>query len=187
MNNRKVEIGNFKTGKNNLITDVPGVKVGHVTINDGNVKTGITAIIPHSGDLFKEKVIGASYTYNGFGKSIGLIQVDELGTIETPILLTNTLSVPKVSDGLISYMLKSNPEIGITTSTINTLVMECNDGSINDIQKRVLDESHVFDALNNSSIEFQQGSVGAGTGMKCHGFKGGIGSSSRILEIDGKE
>lgn len=187
MKNRIVEIGNIQTGVNNTITDVPGVLVGHVTINENNIKTGITSILPHSGNLFRDKVIGAVYSYNGFGKSIGLVQVEELGTIETPILLTNTLSVPKVCDGIISYMLKENSDIGKTTSTVNSVVMECNDGTINDIQKRVLEEHHVFEAINNASTNFLQGGVGAGTGMKCHGFKGGIGSSSRIISIDNKD
>ena len=184
---RFIEIGEFKTGKLNNICDVDGVLVGHSTIDEDNIHTGVTAILPHNRNLFKEKVVGASYVYNGFGKSIGLVQVEELGTIETPILLTNTLAVGKVADGLINYMLKDNEDIGRTTSTVNPLVLECNDGSINDIQKRVLNENNVLEAINNAGKEFAQGDVGAGTGMKCHGFKGGIGSSSRIVEIDGKD
>ena len=181
---RLVKIGKYETGKLNNICDVENVLVGHYTIENEFIHTGITAVIPHQNDMFKEKVVAASYVYNGFGKSIGLIQVDELGTIETPILLTNTLSVGKVADGLISYMLENNPEIGVSTSTINPLVLECNDGSINQIQKRVLTEEHVYEAINNKTKDFQQGSVGAGTGMKCHGFKGGIGSSSRVITIN---
>lgn len=184
MAERIVKIGELKTGLKNNICDVPGVLVGHVTIKEGNNKTGITSILPHSGNLFEEKVIGASYVYNGFGKSVGLIQVDELGTIETPILLTNTLSVGKVTDGLISYMIKDNPNIGVTTSTVNSLVLECNDGSISQIQNRILDEKHVFASIENANDDFLEGNVGAGTGMKCHGFKGGIGSSSRIVKIN---
>ena len=187
MAERFVKIGDLKTGLKNNICDVPGVLVGHVTVREGNNKTGITCILPHSSNMFKEKVVGGSYVYNGFGKSVGLIQVDELGTIETPILLTNTLSVGKVTDGLISYMLKDNPEIGVSTSTVNSLVLECNDGSINQIQNRILDEKHVFEAINNASDDFLEGNIGAGTGMKCHGFKGGIGSSSRIVKINNKE
>ena len=187
MGKRLVKIGELNVGLNNNICDVPGVLVGHVTIKEGTSKTGITAVLPHNKNLFKEKVVSASYTYNGFGKSIGLVQIDELGTIETPILLTNTLSVGKVADGLISYMLKDNPEIGVTTSPVNSVVMECNDGSINEIQKRVLTEEHVIEAINNATNNFEQGNVGAGTGMKCHGFKGGIGSSSRIVTIQDKE
>ena len=183
---RIIEIGTLQPGMNNNIADVDGVMVGHYTISKDNIHTGITAILPHSGNLFREKVVASSYVYNGFGKSIGLVQIDELGTIETPIILTNTLSVGKVADGLISYMLEDNPDIGITTSTINSVVLECNDGSINDIQKRVLNETNLLEAINNSKADFEEGSIGAGTGMKCHGFKGGIGSSSRVFEINHK-
>lgn len=184
---RIIEIGTLQPGMNNNIADVDGVMVGHYTISKDNIHTGITAILPHSGNLFREKVVASSYVYNGFGKSIGLVQIDELGTIETPIILTNTLSVGKVADGLISYMLEDNPDIGITTSTINSVVLECNDGSINDIQKRVLNETNLIEAINNAKADFEEGSIGAGTGMKCHGFKGGIGSSSRVFEINHKK
>ena len=184
---RLVQIGNIPTGKKNNICDVKGVLVGHSTISNDVNHTGITTIIPHSGNIFLNKVVGASYVYNGFGKSVGLLQVDELGTIETPIALTNTLSVGKVTDGLISYMINDNPDIGVTTSTVNSLVLECNDGSINQIQNRVLTEQNLFESINNAKEDFEQGSIGAGTGMKCHGFKGGIGSSSRVIKIDDTE
>lgn len=184
---RMVKIGNFNTGLKNNICDVDGVLVGHVTIIDGENKTGLTAILPHNGNMFKEKVVAGSYVYNGFGKSIGLVQLDELGTIETPILLTNALNAPKVADGLISYMIKDNQDIGVTTSTVNSLVLECNDGSINRTQNRILNEKHVFEAINTASADFTEGTVGAGVGMKCNGFKGGIGSSSRIVKIKDKE
>lgn len=184
---RLVQIGNISTGKKNNICDVRGVLVGHSTISNNVNHTGITTIIPHSGNIFLNKVVGASYVYNGFGKSVGLLQVDELGTIETPIVLTNTLSVGKVTDGLISYMINDNPDIGVTTSTVNSLVLECNDGSINQIQNRVLTEQNLFESINNAKEDFEQGSIGAGTGMKCHGFKGGIGSSSRVIKIDDTE
>jgi D-aminopeptidase len=150
-------------------------------------KTGVTAILPHNGNLFKEKVVAASDVFNGFGKSIGLVQLDELGTIETPIILTNALNASKVANGLISYMLKDNPEIGVTTSTVNPLVLECNDGSISQTQNRVLDESNVFEAIKNASDDFLEGAIGAGTGMRCNGFKSGIGSSSRVIKIKDKE
>lgn len=184
---RIVKIGKFPCGKKNNICDVEGVFVGHSTVESYNIHTGVTAILPHTGNMFKDKVVSAVYSYNGYGKSMGLVQVEEMGTVETPILLTNTLNIGKVSDGLISYMLKENPEIGISTSTVNTIVMECNDGSINDIQKRVLDEKNVLEAIGNAKDDFKQGNIGAGCGMKCHGFKGGIGSSSRIVNIDGKD
>lgn len=184
---RMVQIGKFPCGKRNNICDVEGVLVGHSTVESENIHTGVTAILPHKGNMFREKVVSAAYAFNGFGKSMGLVQVEELGTVETPILLTNTLNIGKVSDGLVSYMLKDNPEIGVSTSTVNTLVMECNDGSINEIQKRVLDEKNVLEAIDNASDDFKQGNIGAGCGMKCHGFKGGIGSSSRIVNICGKD
>lgn len=182
---RYVSVGKFRTGKLNNICDVSGVKVGHFSINEGAIHTGITVIIPHPGNIFQEKVLGATYVYNGFGKSIGLVQVDELGTVETPILLTNTLNVGKVADGLVQYVLDNNPEIGITTGTVNPIVMECNDSKLNDIRHRVLDEKSVYEAINNSRNDFLQGNIGAGSGMTCHGFKGGIGSSSRIVNIKG--
>ena len=118
---RLVKIGSIPSGIKNNICDVKGVLVGHSTIDKDNIHTGITCILPHNRNLFKEKCVAGSYAFNGFGKSIGLMQVDELGTIESPILLTNTLNVGKVSDGLISYMLKENEDIGKTTSTINTI------------------------------------------------------------------
>ena len=183
---RLVKIGDFETGKLNNICDVSGVKVGHSTVERDTFHTGVTAILPHEGNIFKEKVVAASYTYNGFGKSIGLVQVEELGTVETPILLTATLNVGKVSDGLVSYMLVDNPEICKKTGSVNPVVMECNDGSINDLQKRVLDEKNVFEAINDAKEEFLEGNIGAGCGMKCHGFKGGIGSSSRIVKVGGE-
>ena len=185
---RLVKIGNLTTGLKNNICDVNGVLVGHSTVdNNDNIHTGITTILPHSGNMFKEKVVAACYSYNGYGKSMGLVQVEELGTIETPILLTNTLNIGKVSDGLISYMLQDNPEIGVTTSTVNPVVMECNDGSINQIQLRVLTEENVLESIKDAKEDFIQGNVGGGAGMKCHGFKGGIGSSSRIVKYNDKE
>ena len=185
--NRIVKIGSIETGKKNNICDVPGVLVGHTTIIDGVNKTGVTAILPHSGNMFQKKVVGASYVFNGFGKSVGLMQLDELGAIETPIILSNALSASKVANGLISYMLKDNPEIGVTTSTVNPLVLECNDGSINQTQNRIVTENDIFNAIDKASSVFEQGAVGAGTGMRCHGFKSGIGSASRIIKIKDKE
>ena len=184
---RLVKIGNFETGVKNNICDVKGVLVGNLTINNEYNKTGLTVVLPHNGNMFKEKVVSGSYVYNGFGKSIGLVQIEELGTIETPIVLTNTLNVGKVADGLISYMLKDNPEIGVSTSTINSLVLECNDGSINQIQNRCINEEDVINTINNVKDDFEEGNIGAGTGMKCHGFTGGIGSSSRIVNINNKQ
>lgn len=183
----KIKIGVLKKGKRNLITDVEGVKVGHVTLDDGNIKTGVTAILPHDKNLFKEKVMASSYTINGFGKSIGLVQIEELGTIETPIIMTNTLSVGTASTALVKYMLKQNEDIGVTTGTVNCIVTECNDGTLNDIRGLHIKEEHIFEAINSCSDIFEEGAVGSGTGMVCFGLKGGIGSSSRIVELDNKE
>lgn len=182
-----IKIGNMGKGKNNSITDVKGVKVGHITYDDGETKTGVTAILPHGENIFREKLVAASHVINGFGKSIGTIQIEELGTIETPILLTNTLNVGKVADGLIKYMLKDNKDIGVDTGTINPIVCECNDGHLNRIQNIFLNEEDVYNAIEKAGEEFSEGAVGGGTGMVCYGLKGGIGSSSRIIILDDKE
>ncbi len=180
--------GILPQGTWNAITDVPGVRVGHSTIRDGDINTGVTAVLPHAGNLFRRKVVAASHVINGFGKSIGLVQIDELGTIETPILLTNTLSVGACATALIREAIAQNPDIGRTTSTVNPVVGECNDGPLNDIQALAVTEEHArmaIRAAQGGSVE--QGSVGAGTGMTCFGFKGGIGTSSRRVEFDGAE
>ena len=186
-NKFNISIGNLKRGKLNLITDVEGVKVGHSTIDNGIIKTGVTAIFPHSGNIFKNKVVASSSVINGFGKSIGLIQVEELGTIETPILLTNTLAVGIASHSLVKYMLKENSDIGDTTGTVNPIVLECNDGYLNNIRDIVIKEENVTEALKCAKNRFREGSVGVGTGMSCYELKGGIGSSSRTIELDGEE
>lgn len=185
--NIKLKIGKLQKGKNNLITDVKGVKVGHKTLDNGNIKTGVTAIIPHSDNIFREKLICSSYVINGFGKSIGLVQINELGTLETPIILTNTLSVGTCSTALVKYMLKENEDIGATTGTVNPVVCECNDGYLNDIRGLHVKEEDVFDAIENAEINFKEGNIGAGTGMSCYQLKGGIGSASRVLKLDDKE
>lgn len=182
-----LNIGSIKKGCKNLITDVPGVKVGHVTLDNGEIKTGVTSILPHDKNIFKEKVMASSCVINGFGKSVGLVQIDELGTIETPIIMTNTLSVGTASTGLIKYMLSKNDDIGLTTGTVNCTVVECNDGFLNDIRGLHVKEEHVFEAIENADSNFSEGSVGAGTGMSCYQLKGGIGSSSRVLSLDNKE
>ena len=175
----------WPAGPRDLITDVPGVKVGHVTIQDGEVNTGLTAVLPHGGDLFLDKVMAAQVSLNGFGKSAGLLQIEELGTIETPILMTNTLSVGTALTGLVRYMLEGHPDIGVTTGTVNCVVTECNDGHLNDIRGLHVREEHVRQAIEGASEDFAEGAVGGGTGMCCLGLKGGIGSASRVLKIDG--
>lgn len=184
--------GRLPTGPNNDICDVTGVRVGHATRVEGEgplqpgqgpVRTGVTAILPHGGNLFQQKVPAGLFVLNGFGKATGLAQVAELGTLETPILLTNTLSAFRAADELVSYVLERNPEIGITTSTVNPVVGECNDGYLNDIQGRHVTAEMVRAALDGAAGgPVQQGAVGAGTGMVCFGFKGGIGSSSRRVD-----
>lgn len=181
-----IVIGELSTGTRNSIADVQGVKVGHVTLNDGPIKTGVTAILPHEGNMFKEKVMASSHVINGFGKTMGTIQIEELGTIETPIILTNTLSIGTASDALIQYMLKNNEDIGATTGTVNPVVGECNDMFLNDIRGLHVKHEHVWEAIEHASSDFIQGSVGAGTGMACYGLKGGIGTSSRLIETNGK-
>ena len=180
-------IGRGTPGHRNLITDVPGVTVGHATIRDGgSVNTGVTAVLPHGGNLFRDKVLAASAVINGFGKTIGLMQVEELGTIETPILLTNTLSVGTAATALVKYMLAQNEDIGRTTGTVNPLVCECNDGFLNDIRGLHVREEHIFQAIYAAEADFDEGAVGAGTGMCCLGFKGGIGSASRVVTLEGR-
>ena len=176
-----VVVGILPAGKSNAITDVEGVRVGHVTLIEGEkIRTGVTAIIPHSGNLFREKVPAAIYVGNGFGKLIGSTQVEELGNIETPILLTNTLNAPLVADGLIRYMLSlpGNEKL----RSVNPVVGETNDSRLNDIRTRAVRSEHVKDAIEKAAAgPVEEGSVGAGTGTICLGFKGGIGTSSRTL------
>jgi len=176
-----LKVGVLPTGPLNAITDVAGVQVGHTTIIRGDdVRTGVTAILPHSGNLFREKVPGAVFVGNGFGKLAGSTQVDELGEIETPILLTSTLSVPRVADALIDYMLALPGNEGV--ESINPLVGETNDGYLNDIRGRHITRDDVFAAIKNAKGgPVEEGSVGAGTGTVAFGFKGGIGTSSRRL------
>lgn len=174
-------VGVLPAGKHNAITDVPGVRVGHTTLIKGeNVRTGVTAILPHGGNLFREKVPGAVFVGNGFGKLMGSTQVNELGEIETPILLTSTLNVPRVADALLDYML-ALPGNEIVRS-INPLVAETNDGQLNDIRGRHVGRDEVFAAIKSAGDgPVEEGSVGAGTGTIAFGFKGGIGTASRKL------
>ena len=165
-------------GPKNLITDVAGVSVGHCTLQDGDINTGVTAVLPHGGNIFREKVMAGSCIINGFGKSIGLIQLQELGSIETPIIMTNTLSVGTAFTALTRYMLEQNPDIGRTTGTVNCLVTECNDGDLNDIRGLHIKEENVLAAIDAANSDFEEGAVGGGTGMCCLGLKGGIGSAS---------
>jgi len=183
-------VGKLLTGVKNCITDVEGVLVGHVTLDypldESGAEyacTGVTAILPHNGNLFREKVTAASYVINGFGKTTGLVQVNELGVLESPIMLTNTFAVPAVTQGVLEYMLSENPGIGDTTGTINIVVGECNDSYLNSIRRFPVKPEHAFEAIKNAtSDQAGEGAVGAGKGMVCFGYKGGIGSSSRIVD-----
>ncbi|MDD6815818.1 MAG: P1 family peptidase, partial [Firmicutes bacterium] len=160
----------WKHGARNLITDVPGVKVGNVTVNDGDIHTGVPAVLPHEGNIFQDKVMAGVSVINGFGKSIGLLQLDELGTIETPIILTNTLSIGTAWNALTKYMLRQNEDIGVSTGTVNCIITECNDGRMNDIRGLHVTEEHVEEALKRADVDFEEGAVGGGTGMVCLGL-----------------
>ena len=178
-----VVVGVLSPGPLNSITDVDGVAVGHNTVIRGdNVRTGVTAILPHNGNLFREKVPGAVFIGNAFGKLAGSTQVNELGEIETPIMLTSTLNVPRVADAVLDYMLAlpGNEDV----QSINPLVGETNDGYLNDIRGRVVGRDEVFAAIKNArGGAIEEGTVGAGTGTVAFGFKGGIGTSSRKLPV----
>ncbi|MDZ7716662.1 MAG: P1 family peptidase [Balneolaceae bacterium] len=176
-----IEVGVLETGPLNTITDVKGVRVGHQTIIEGeSIRTGVTAVLPHGGNIFQQKVPAAVYVANGFGKLAGSTQIKELGNIETPIILTNTLSVPTAADALIDYTL--NLKKNGSVRSVNPVVGETNDGYLNDIRGRHITKKHVLKAIESAQPgPVTQGNVGAGTGTTAFGFKGGIGTSSRKL------
>lgn len=176
-----IRIGIFEPGEMNSITDVEGVAVGHTTLIKGvGIRTGVTAIVPHQKGIFKNKVPAAIYIGNGFGKLAGYSQVKELGNIETPIILTNTLSVPTAAQALISYTL--NQPRNENVRSVNPIVGETNDGYLNDIRGMHVKQQDIFEAIKNANTgAVAEGNVGAGTGTICFGFKGGIGTSSRKI------
>lgn len=176
-----IKIGVLSTGENNAITDVKGVLVGHVTLNEGErMRTGVTAILPYKGNIFQNKVPAAFFVGNGFGKMAGGTQIAELGNIESPIVLTNTMSVAAGLDGIIDYTL-AFPENDQVRS-VNGVVGETNDGGLNDIRARFVTKAHVLQAINSAKGgKVPEGAVGAGTGTIAFGFKGGIGTASRVL------
>lgn len=189
-----ISIGELATGPQNAITDVAGVRVGHMTLVEGEgplrpgygpVRTGVTVVLPHEGNLFRHKVHAAVHTINGFGKPFGFEQVRELGLIESPIALTNTLNVGLVADALVEHSIRQNPDIGIRTGSVNVLVAETNDAWLNDLQGRHVRAGHVWAAIESAQGALPpvpaEGNVGAGTGTCCFGWKGGIGTSSRVL------
>ncbi|MDI3340028.1 MAG: P1 family peptidase [Sphaerobacter sp.] len=184
-------LGTLSPGPHNAITDVAGVRVGHVTLiagegplvpGRGPVRTGVTVILPHEGNLFRQKVPAGIFVLNGFGKCLGQEQIDELGVIESPIALTGTMNVGVVADGLVAHAIRTNPDVGITTSTVNPVVGECSDAYLNDMQGRHVRQEHVLEAIAAARPgPVAEGCVGAGTGMSLFGFKGGIGTASRRL------
>lgn len=178
-----IHIGVMQPGKSNAITDVNGVSVGHTTlVKADSIRTGVTAILPHGGNLFQQKVPAAVFTGNGFGKLAGTTQIRELGNIESPVVLTNTLSVATAMNAVATYTLiqKGNENV----QSVNAVVGETNDGYLNDIRGRHITETDVLDAIRNaSSGKIEEGNVGAGTGTVCFGFKGGIGTASRVLPV----
>jgi D-aminopeptidase len=179
--------GTLPPGRRNTIADVPGVLVGNLTIIEGDIRTGVTAVLPHSGELFLDKVLAAAVVLNGFGKSIGLMQIAELGTIETPILLTNTFAIGTCANALVRRAVRHVPQIGRQTSSVNPVVLECNDGYLNDIQAIAVTEAPAEAAIEAAAETFALGAVGAGTGMSCFGLKGGIGSASRRVRLNGAD
>lgn len=181
-----IKIGRLKKGRLNKISDVPGITVGHATIDNENHKTGVTVVMPTPKNIFKHKLIASCHVINGYGKTAGLIQIDELGTLESPIALTNTLNVGLVYDGLVEYMIGRCSDDGIALKSLNPVVCECNDSFLNDIQDRAVNQGHVLEAIASANDDFLEGDIGGGKGMSCHQLKGGIGSASRCFDLDGK-
>ena len=178
-----IMIGRHQTGKRNKITDVPGVTVGHYTVDTEDHKTGVTVIMPCQDNMFVNKLTAAAFVHNGFGKTTGIPQIEELGTLETPIALTNTLNVGRVQDAIVDYMVERCRNEGTAAKSINTVVGECNDASLNNIEERVIGIKEVREAIASAGEDFEEGDVGAGKGTTCFGMKGGIGSSSRLVTV----
>lgn len=190
-----VWFGELPTGRRNAITDIPGVRVGHSTIirgsgklepGKGPVRTGVTAILPHDGNLYRRPVKAAYFDFNGCGGLQGSLQIREFGLIDTPIVVTNTMSMGTAANAVIRYLLKQNPSAGIDEDSIIPIVSECDDGYLNDSRGMHVTEEHVLAAIEGATQEVQEGAVGAGTGMTCYDYKGGIGTSSRIVEVAGQ-
>jgi D-aminopeptidase len=189
-------IGSGTCGPHNSITDVPDVLVGHSTLirgkgnlvpGKGPIRTGVTAILPHRGNLYEESVIATVHVINGFGKAVGLAQLLELGRLETPILLTSTMNVGLVEDAVTQYVVEHNPMAGISSPTPNPIVAECHDGFLNDAQGRHVRKRHVFASINDASSIVVEGCVGAGTGLTAFGYKSGIGTASRVITMKSGE
>ncbi len=182
-----ISIGRLPKGKYNKITDVDGIRVGHCTIDTKENKTGVTVILPMEENIYTNKLVAASYVLNGFGKTLGLVQIDELGTLESIIALTNTLNVGLVHDAVVEYMIEQCNKENVRLESVNPLVCECNDSYLNNIQNRAVKKEHVYMAIEEACVDFQEGDIGAGKGMSCHQLKGGIGSASRIVKLDDKD
>ncbi len=178
-----ITIGKLPKGPRNAISDVPGVRVGHQTIINERHHTGVTVILPCEDDIFRRKMVAACHVLNGFGKTAGLMQIDELGALETPIALTNTLNVGLVHDAMVEYMCRGAETRGYAITSVNPVVCECNDASLNDIRHRAVRQADVFAAIEAASDDFALGDVGAGCGMTCHDLKGGIGTASRVITV----
>lgn len=181
-----IRVGELPKGKLNKITDVFGIRVGHCTIDTEESKTGVTVIVPSKDNIFTNKLVAAAYVLNGFGKSLGLVQVDELGSLESVIALTNTLNIGLVHDAVVEYMIEECKKDSVEVQSINPLVFECNDAFLNNIQLRAVKKEHVFEAIKSATADFDEGDTGAGKGMSCHHLKGGIGSASRVVTLDGQ-
>jgi len=179
-------VGRLPSGPLDALSDVAGVSVGHSTIATGDLQTGATVVRPHPGDPFADKVPAAAVVINGFGKSVGLIQVNELGVLETPIALTNTFSIGAVATAQIRAAIAAHPAIARTTTSVNPLVFECSDAYLSDMQALAVHEPHYVEALASATADFARGSIGAGRGMSCFGLKGGIGTASRVVAIAGR-
>lgn len=177
-----LRIGRLPPGPLGSIADVAGVTVGHATLAAGDLQTGVTVVRPHAGDPFADKVPAAAVVINGFGKSVGLMQLNELGVLETPIALTTTLSVGTIAMAEVRAAIAGHPGLARTTTTVNPLVFECNDGYLNDVQALAIAEAHYAEALAAATPAFARGAVGAGRGMTCFGLKGGVGTASRVID-----
>lgn len=182
----EIQIGHMEPGPRNSLGDVPGVRVGHCTVDTAAHKTGVTVILPCEDDVFRRKLVAACHVLNGFGKTAGLMQLQELGVLETPIALTNTLNVGRVWDAMVEYMCRQAEARGYAITSVNPVVCECNDAALSDIRHRAVGQDEVFAAIASASSDFAQGDVGAGKGMICHDLKGGIGSASRRFSIQGE-
>lgn len=178
---RQIGTPRMQSGATNSISDVAGVTVGHSTLAQGDIQTGVTAICPPGDNLFTQPLPCGAAVLNGFSKPVGLVQIEELGRLQTPILLSNTLAVGTLFTALVRDAISKNPGLGRTAPTVNPLALECNDGWLNDIQALAITEAEAATALATASPSVQRGSIGAGRGMSCFGLKGGIGTASRLL------